>query len=108
MKPESDFYSRLKRLNKALRGKLKELNDRLERVLDKIYIKSLNPNKIPSNETDPSRLILVADKELENAKLQYDQCRLKKQKLEEEFKTHSDAGAVIELEDEIKRFKEFK
>jgi len=34
-----DYNARLKTLNKALRGKLKELNDRLERVLERIYVK---------------------------------------------------------------------
>lgn len=73
LKRSSDFNTRLKVLNKALRGKLKDLNDRLERVLDKIYVKSLNPNKTNEAEVDTSHLIRVADKELENAKLQYDQ-----------------------------------
>lgn len=59
-------------------------------------------------EIDVSHLIQVADKELENAKLQYDQCMVKKQKLEEEFKANNDASAVIELESKVKQLTEYK
>ena len=107
-KNTTDYNTRLKNLNKALRGKLKDLNDRLERVLDKIYVKSLNPNKRVSNENDSSHLIQVYDKELENAKLQYDHWLLEKQKLQEEIKSFSDTNAVIDLEEVIKQLKEKK
>lgn len=108
LKRSSDFNTRLKVLNKALRGKLKELNDRLERVLDKIYVKSLNPNKVNEAEVDTSHLIRVADKELENAKLQFDQCKLRKQKLQKEYKEHNNASAVIDLEEQLKQLAERK
>ena len=104
----TDYNSRLKSLNKALRMKLKDLNDRLERVLDKIYVKSLNPNKRVQNESDSSHLIQVYDKELENAKLQYDHWLFEKQKLQEEIKSFSDTNAVIDLEETIKLLKEKK
>ena len=68
---ENDFNSRLKILNKVLRGKLKELNDRLERVLDKVYVKSLNPTINQAEEPPIPHQIQVADKEIENAKKQY-------------------------------------
>jgi len=105
---ETDFETRLKNLNKSLRGKLKELNDRLDRVLDKIYIKSLNPNKRNDADQDPSHQLRVADKELENAKVQYDQCKLTKQKLQEDYKANNDAGAVIDLEDKLKQLRDLK
>ena len=108
LKRSSDFNTRLKVLNKALRGKLKDLNDRLERVLDKIYVKSLNPNKTNEAEVDTSHLIRVADKELENAKLQYDQCKIRKQKLQKEYKEYNNASAVIDLEEQIKQLTEKK
>ena len=54
-----------------LRGKLKELNDRLERVLDKVYVKSLNPTINQAEEPPIPHQIQVADKEIENAKKQY-------------------------------------
>lgn len=108
LKRGTDYNQRLKILNKALRGKLKDLNDRLERVLDKVYVKSLNPNKRTDNEPDVSHLIHVADKELENAKLQYDQCIVKKEKLEKEFQEHNDASAIIDVEDKLKQLTEVK
>lgn len=64
-KTDNDYNTRLKILNKVLRGKLKDLNDRLERVLDKIYVKSLNPNVQHYNETpDISHQIEVANKSI--------------------------------------------
>ena len=103
-----DYYSKLNLLNKALRGKLKQLNERLERVLDKVYIKSLNPNKISGGEVNSSYMIQIADKELENAKNQYEHWSYEMQKLDNDIKIFNDPKAVVDLESTIKRLKDSK
>ena len=103
-----DYYSKLNNLNKALRDKLKQLNERLERVLDKVYIKSLNPNKTTAPEIDSSYLLHIADKELENAKSQFEQFSQEKERLDNEIKSINNPKAVIELEATIKQLKDYK
>ena len=44
----------------------------LEKELDRVYVKSLNPNKHSYGQTDVEHLKNVADRELENAKKQYE------------------------------------
>ena len=66
------WNGRLRGLNKALRGKLKEFNDLLEHEIEKVYVKRLNPRKQYEQISDVSHLNQVADKELENAKKQYE------------------------------------
>lgn len=72
IKPKSNWNARLRTLNKALRGKLKEFNDLLEHEIEKVYVKRLNPRKQYEQAPDVSHLNQVADKELENAKKQYE------------------------------------
>lgn len=102
----SDYNTRLKNLNKSLREKLKELNDRLERVLEKIYVKSLNPNKREEPDTDPSQLKEVVDQELEKVKAQYDKWRANQKKLSK--LNVSDPDALIVIEDKLKSLREKK
>lgn len=103
-----NYYSKLNSLNKALRDKLKQLNERLERVLDKVYIKSLNPNKTTAPEIDSSYLLHIADKELENAKSQFEQFSQEKDRLDNEINSINNPKAVIELDATIKQLKDYK
>jgi hypothetical protein len=72
VKGKGTWNNRLRGLNKALRGKLKEFNDLLEHEIEKVYVKRLNPRKQYEQIPDVSHLNQVADKELENAKKQYE------------------------------------
>ena len=53
-------------MNEKLWGKLKELNDRLERVLDRVNAKQILAKK-RQREVPIDHQIEIADKEIENA-----------------------------------------
>ena len=103
-----DWGGRLRKLNKALRNKLKSLNEMLEKELDKVYIKSLNPKNVFKKQPDVSYQKRIADRELENAQKQYELSLKRKMAIERENKKASDPNDMIELEEQLKFLKERK
>lgn len=103
-----DWGARLRNLNKALRDKLKGLNEMLEKELDRVYVKSLNPKNVYTKQADVSKQKIVADRELENAQKQYEQSLHYKMKLERENNQAGDPNDLIQLEEQLKVLQEKK
>ena len=80
----------------------------LEKELDRVYIKSLNPNKHNYMAADVDHLKNVADRELENARKQYEIWIVNKKKLEKEVKETSDTSETFKLEEKVKKLQNKK
>lgn len=103
-----DWGTRLRSLNKALRDKLKGLNEMLEKELDRVYIKSLNPKNAYRKQPDLSHQNKIADRELENAQKQYEQSLYKKKVMEKELRKTGDPEDLIGLEEKLRQLKNKK
>ncbi|CAI2371527.1 unnamed protein product [Moneuplotes crassus] len=104
---KDQYVSKLKKLNEKLRNKLKDLNGRLERVLDRINTKQLLAKK-KHKEVPVEKQISVCDKEIENAQKQLESYKKEILRLTAKVEQLSEVNKVIDLEDEIKAKTEIK
>jgi chromosome segregation ATPase len=104
---KEQYVAKLKKLNEKLRNKLKDLNGRLERVLDRINTKQLLAKK-KNKEVPVDKQINVCDKEIENAQKQLDSYKKEILRLTAKVEQLGQVNKVIDLEDEIKSKTEIK
>mmetsp|Transcript_26240 Transcript_26240/g.26145 ORF Transcript_26240/g.26145 Transcript_26240/m.26145 type:complete len:244 (+) Transcript_26240:3-734(+) len=95
---------KLRSINFRLRKKLKYLNEKVEKAIDRTETKRILAarKKAPKNT---AHMIRVKDKEIENAQKQTEAYQIEIQKLQHKIDEISQVGKMIEMEQEVRDHK---